>query len=123
MCLELKLSGSTLNSFSAHVTKAIQSKTVMGSATGLAVKAIDDLRLSRHGHRGPARGVVVGVGDAPLGRGLVGHQIKPVIGPGDRAGDGIHHMSEAIASVGRVSPLSCFKQYKVENNLLHYFLI
>ncbi len=95
----------------------------MGATTGLAVEPIDELRLPRHRHRGPAGGIVIGVGHAALGRGLVGHQIEPVIGPGDRAGDGIHHMSEAIASVGRVSPLSCFKQYKVENNLLHYFLI
>ncbi len=50
----------------------------MGSATGLAVKAIDDLRLSRHGHRGPAGGIVMGIGHAALGRGLVGQEIQSV---------------------------------------------
>ncbi len=55
--------------------------------------------VSRSVHRTPSRraasapppswwpdgNVVIGVGHAALGRGLVGHQIEPVIGAGDRA--------------------------------------
>ena len=42
------------------------------------VESIDDLRLPRHGHRRPTRGIVVGIGDAPLGCGLTGQEVQAV---------------------------------------------
>lgn len=71
MCLECERSGGKLHSFSAHVIKALTIEDSDGVSNCLVVKAIDDLRLPRHGRGGTRGGIVIGVGHAALRRGLI----------------------------------------------------